>query len=161
MNDELEAPKLFRLSPRSYQRLGGVHPDLVRVVEYAIEWTLVDFRITEGVRTLERQKELVKAGKSKTMNSRHLSGKAVDVAAVLNGVVKWELVHYGGIAEAFGIASRKTGIPIVWGAVWDRHCGDLGDPLREVDRYAQRRRARGLTPFIDGPHFELCRVAYP
>lgn len=80
----------FRLSQRSRERLKGVHPDLVAVVEAAILLTPVDFMITEGLRTPARQAELVRAGASRTLNSRHLTGHAVDVAAWVDGGVRWD-----------------------------------------------------------------------
>ena len=125
----------FRLSIRSRDRLKGVHPDLVAVVERAIQLTGVDFMITEGLRTPARQAELVRAGASRTQNSRHLTGHAVDVAALVAGQVRWDWPLYPRIAEAFRQASRELNTPITWGGDWPR--------LR------------------DGPHFELARQAYP
>lgn len=125
----------FRLSQRSRERLKGVHPDLVAVVEAAILLTPVDFMITEGLRTPERQAELVRAGASRTLNSRHLTGHAVDVAAWVDGGVRWDWPLYPRIAGAFKAAAAAAGIPLIWGGDWPR--------LR------------------DGPHFELDRRAYP
>ena len=71
----------FKLGPRSVARLKGVHPDLVKVVERAIQLTPVDFTVLEGLRSLERQKALVAAGASQTLKSRHLDGHAVDLGA--------------------------------------------------------------------------------
>ncbi len=125
----------FRLSARSRDRLKGVHPDLVRVVERAIQLTGVDFMITEGLRTPARQAELKRAGASQTLNSRHLTGHAVDVAAWVDGDVRWDWPLYPRIASAFKQAARELNTPIIWGGDWAR--------LR------------------DGPHFELDRKAYP
>lgn len=125
----------FRLSTRSRDRLKGVHPDLVRVVERAIQLTGVDFMITEGLRTPARQAELKRAGASQTLNSRHLTGHAVDVAAWVDGDVRWDWPLYPHIAAAFKQAARELNTPIIWGGDWPR--------LR------------------DGPHFELDRKAYP
>ncbi|MFC5388423.1 M15 family metallopeptidase [Brevundimonas bullata] len=125
----------FRLSQRSRARLAGVHPDLVAVVEAAIRRTEVDFMVTEGLRDLARQAALVKAGASRTLNSRHLTGHAVDVAALIEGQVRWDWPLYGRIAGAFKAAARDLNIPLTWGGDWTR--------LR------------------DGPHFELDRRAYP
>jgi len=115
--------------------MAGVHPDLVRVVEAAIGLTPIDFMITEGLRTAERQKSLVKAGASRTLRSRHLTGHAVDVAALVDGRVRWDWPLYPRIAEAFKAAAKTLDVPIVWGGDWPR--------LR------------------DGPHFELQRSRYP
>lgn len=125
----------FRLSQRSRDRLKGVHPDLVAVVEAAIRLTSVDFMITEGLRTPARQAELVRAGASRTPNSRHLTGHAVDVAAWIDGGVRWDWPLYPRIAEAFKAAAAASGVALIWGGDWPR--------LR------------------DGPHFELDRRTYP
>jgi peptidoglycan L-alanyl-D-glutamate endopeptidase CwlK len=125
----------FRLSQRSRERLKGVHPDLVAVVEAAILLTPVDFMVTEGLRTPARQAELVRAGASRTLNSRHLTGHAVDVAALVGGGVRWDWPLYPRIAGACMEAATAAGSPLIWGGDWPR--------LR------------------DGPHFELDRRAYP
>lgn len=125
----------YRLSQRSRTRMRGVHPDLIAVVEAAILRTEVDFMITEGLRNPARQASLVKAGASRTLKSRHLTGHAVDVAALVDGQVRWDWPLYGRIAEAFKGAARDLGVPLTWGGDWTR--------LR------------------DGPHFELDRKAYP
>ncbi len=125
----------FRLSQRSRAALLGVHPDLVAVVEAALELTPVDFMVTEGLRTAARQAELVRAGASRTLNSRHLTGHAVDVAAWVDGQVRWDWPLYPRIAEAFKAAAKGRGVRLIWGGDWPR--------LR------------------DGPHFELDRGAYP
>ncbi len=125
----------FRLSSRSRARLIGVHPALTAVVEAAITRTPVDFMITEGLRTAERQAALVKAGASRTTRSRHLTGHAVDVAALVEGQVRWDWPLYGRIAEAFKAAALDLKTPLIWGGDWKS--------LR------------------DGPHFELDRKAFP
>lgn len=125
----------FRLSERSLRRLAGVHPRLVALVKEAAALTPVDFMVTEGLRTAERQAALVRAGASRTRNSRHLTGHAVDVAALVDGQVRWDWPLYPRIAAAFKAAAARQGTPIVWGGDWPR--------LR------------------DGPHFELDRKAFP
>ena len=125
----------FRLSARSRARIKGVDPRLVAVVERAIVLTPVDFMITEGLRDAKRQAALVKAGASRTLNSRHLTGHAVDVAALVDGKVRWDWPLYPPIAEAFKTAARELDTPIIWGGDWPR--------LR------------------DGPHFELDRRGFP
>lgn len=125
----------FKLSERSKGRLKSVHPDLVRVVEKALLLTDVDFAVTEGLRTKERQAELFKAGKSQTMNSRHITGHAVDLAAYVNGQVSWDKEHYYAIARAMLESARMLGVQIVWGG--------------------------NFKSFFDGPHFELDRRVYP
>lgn len=125
----------FAFSSQSRRRMQGVHPDLVRVMELAIRKSPVDFRITEGLRTPERQRELVRAGASRTLRSRHLTGHAVDVVALVNGQVRYDWPLYPRIAKAVKDAAAELAVPIVWGGDWPT--------LR------------------DGPHFELERSAYP
>lgn len=132
--------KPFALSRKSQAKLGGVHPDLVKVVKRAIEITPVDFGITEGLRSVTRQKELVAAGKSMTMNSRHLTGHAVDVVAYKDGKVSWDFGLYERIADAMFEAAKEYDITIVWGGLFKDKNGN---------------------PWPDGPHFELHRGKYP
>lgn len=121
------------LTPRDMQRLSGVHPDLVRVISRAR--ASADFIVTEGLRTPERQKQLVAAGASQTMHSRHLTGHAVDVAALVDGVVRWDWPLYDRLALAVKRAAVEEEVAIVWGGDWPK--------------------------FRDGPHFELDRRRYP
>lgn len=126
---------ICRLSKRSLDRLQGVHPRLVAVVKEASALSPVDFMITEGMRTKARQAALVRAGASRTMNSRHLTGHAVDVAAMVEGQVRWDWPLYPRIAAAFKAAAARQGTAIIWGGDW--------------------------ASLRDGPHFELDRKAFP
>lgn len=113
----------FVFSKRSRDNLRGVHPRLVAVMERALQLSDIDFVVTEGVRSLERQKELYAAGKSQTMNSRHLPkedgyARAVDVAALLRGNVSWEWGLYEKINEAVQGAASELGEKITWGGSW-------------------------------------------
>lgn len=121
------------LDDRSKVRLKGVHPDLVRVIDLAS--TRASFIVTEGLRTKERQAELFKAGASKTMNSRHLTGHAVDLAVKVGDEIRWDWPLYEELAEVVKKCARELEIPIVAGADW--------------------------VKFRDGPHFELDRKVYP
>lgn len=121
------------LSSRDMQRLSGVHPDLVRVISRAR--ASADFIVTEGLRTTERQRQLVAAGASQTMASRHLTGHAVDVAALVGGVVRWDWPLYDRLALAVKRAAAEEEVAIVWGGDWPK--------------------------FRDGPHFELAWRRYP
>ena len=106
----------YELGNRSKKSLSGVHPDLVAVVEAAIKITKQDFLVIEGVRSKDRQVELVKAGKSKTMNSRHLTGHAVDLCPY---PVDWnDHSKFNAIAEAMKAAAKDLGIPLEWGGDW-------------------------------------------
>lgn len=130
-------------SARSLKNLTGVHPDLRRVLDRALQESPVDFVITEGLRTLARQRELVRIGASKTLNSRHLTGHAVDLYAWVDldtdGVV--EFVEMASprllkqIADAVKGAAKAENVPVVWGGDW--------------------------RTFKDMPHFELDRRTYP
>lgn len=143
----------FSLSQRSRNGLKGVDPRLVAIVERAIQLTPVDFIVTEGLRTKARQAELVASGASRTMESRHITGHAVDVVA-WQGTVRWELPLYYPIAKAFRDASNELGTPIRWGGAWVLLVPNL-NPFEAVERYAQRQRAAGKSVFIDAPHFEV------
>ena len=108
----------FRLSQRSLRRLDGVHPRLVALAHEAIALSPVDFMITEGLRTRARQIALVRAGASRTKHSRHLTGHAIDVAAMVDGQVRWDWPLYPRIAAAFKAAAARQGTAIVWGGDW-------------------------------------------
>jgi len=125
----------FKLSKRSLSRLEGVHPDLVKVVMLAITLTDVDFGVTEGLRTVERQRVLKSAGASQTMNSRHITGHAVDLVAYIGAGISWDWPLYYKIADAMKRAAQSLEIPMVWGGDW--------------------------KSFKDGPHYELDRRKYP
>jgi peptidoglycan L-alanyl-D-glutamate endopeptidase CwlK len=150
----------FALSARSKSKLAGVHPDLVRVIERAIELTNVDFGVTEGLRSKERQLELVTAGASKTLNSRHITGHAVDLAAFVGAELRWDFGLYLKLAEAVRAAARELGTQVVWGACWEpiNDCSNLSDAVAE---YTARKKLEGGHALIDGPHFELSRRSYP
>jgi len=148
---------MFRLGKRSHDRLFGVDPRLVAVVNTAIGITKVDFGVTEGLRTRETQEAYVKAGKSQTMNSKHLTGEAVDLVAYINGAVSWELNLYDDIADAMKIAAIEHDLPLRWGAAWN--IADIrkweGTMASAMNFYIDERRRMNRRPFIDAPHFEI------
>ena len=125
----------YVLSKKSLDRLSGVHQDLVEVVKRAIEITEVDFAVLEGVRSKTRQEQLVKAGASQTMRSRHLTGHAVDLGAYVGGQVRWDWPLYYKIADAIKKAAAELNVSIEWGGDW--------------------------KTFKDGPHFQLPFKEYP
>lgn len=147
----------FKLSKRSLGRLEGVNPDLVAVVKRAIEISKVDFGVTEGLRSVETQRQYVAAGKSQTMKSKHLEGRAVDLVAYVGSSVSWELNLYDDIANAMRVAAIELDVPIKWGAAWS--VGDIrdydGSMAEAMNEYIDLRRSQGRRPFIDGPHFEM------
>ena len=123
------------LTARCGQRLAGVHPDLVRVVERAAR-DGARFRVIEGLRSMDRQAELVRAGKSQTMRSRHLTGHAVDLAALDEaGRVTWARPAYEALASQVKAAAAAERVQIEWGGDW--------------------------RSFFDGPHFQLPWASYP
>lgn len=125
----------FKFSARSVEKLNTAHPDLQLVMMQAITLTPIDFAITEGIRTVEKQRTFVIRGASKTMNSRHLTGHAVDVAAYIGREVRWDWPLYELIADSVKQAAKNLKIPIEWGGDWKR--------------------------FRDGPHFQLPWEIYP
>lgn len=152
----------FKLSNRSLGNLEGVHPDMVATVKRAIELTKVDFGITCGLRTVEEQKKLVAAGRSQTMNSKHIPqsdgySHAVDSLAYVDGQVCWEIAVYDDICDAMAAAARETGTAIKWGAAWSEGdiCSYKGSAEDAMNAYVDLRRSQNRRPFIDGPHFEL------
>lgn len=148
---------MYELSQRSLSRLEGVDERLVKVVCAAIKLSNVDFGVSEGLRTEERQKELVSKGASKTMKSKHLEGKAVDLVGYIGGQVSWEVTTYDDIADAIRMAARAEGVKIRWGAAWhiDDICEYEGFMEDAMNDYVDLRRSQGKRPFIDAPHFEL------
>lgn len=154
---------MFALGTKSLSRLTGVHDHLARVVKRAITLSTVDFTVVEGLRSLDRQRDLVATGASQTLASRHLTGHAVDLAPVVGGIGRWDwpLVHQ--LAVAMRAAGRADGIPVRWGGAWDVLLTETGDedPEALMEAYAARMRAAGRKPFVDGPHFELPSNLYP
>ncbi len=147
----------FVLGTRSLQRLKGVHPDLVKVVKRAIQLTGIDFTVLEGLRTVERQRELVRTGASQTLNSRHITGHAVDLGAFVAGAVQWEWRLYPQIADAVRRAAIETSVPVRWGGGWFllNDCTSLRSIELKVGAYTAERKAQKRPAFLDGPHFEL------
>lgn len=134
----------MELTKRSETNLAKVHPDLVRVVRRAARLVTdptLGFVITCGIRTLAQQRELMRIGATRTMNSRHLPGRrnglshAVDIAVMHNGKIKWDWPLYADMAKVFKQAARDVGVPIEWGGDW--------------------------KTFKDGPHFQLPSAKYP
>jgi peptidoglycan L-alanyl-D-glutamate endopeptidase CwlK len=123
---------MFVLSNKSLSKLDGVHPDLVAVVKRAIQVTKQDFMVIEGLRSLARQEQLVASGASQTMNSRHLTGHAVDVVPY---PLSWDWPLYYPIADAMKQAADELNVDLEWGGDW--------------------------RSFKDGPHWQLSWKSYP
>ena len=147
----------FKLSSRSLKKLKGVDEGIVAVVKDAIGITKVDFGVTFGLRTLEEQKKLYESGRSQTMKSKHLEGRAVDLVAYFGSDISWELNVYDDICDAMAEAARKNNVAIKWGAAWSE--GDIreyaGTAEDAMNAYVDLRRSQGRRPFIDAPHFEM------
>jgi peptidoglycan L-alanyl-D-glutamate endopeptidase CwlK len=118
-----------RMDERSLERLAGVHPKLVRLIKDFAQISPMDFIVVEGLRTTERQRELVQAGASKTMASKHLVGRAVDLGVIVVGEYRGDWPLYTKLGKALKAHAKTMGIDIVWGGDW--------------------------KSFKDGPHFEL------
>lgn len=121
------------LNDKSVQRMAGVDPRLVAVMGAAAAICPLQFIITEGLRTKERQAMLYEAGKSQTMNSEHLKGRAVDVCVLIDGKADWNFKNYRVVACAVKAAARQLGVPVEWGGDW--------------------------ATLKDGPHFQVQRGA--
>ena len=146
----------FKLSQRSLDRLKGLDQDLIDVVQRAIDITEIDFGVSEGLRTLERQKELVEKGASQTLKSKHLGGKAVDLVAYIGPRVSWELKVYDDIADAMRQAAKELDVTLRWGAAWHKNLTDTDMTSEDLmNEYIDLRRSQNRRPFIDAPHFEL------
>lgn len=122
----------FALGKQSLHRLRGVHPLLVGVVVRAIRITSADFTVYEGVRSLARQMELFDSGRSRTMNSRHLTGHAVDLPAYRHGVPVWDSVLAQPIANAMLQASKECGVTLRWGGDWDMDGSQDDESFRDL-----------------------------
>jgi len=120
---------MYKLGKRSLDRLEGINGDLARVVKRAIQITEIDFTVLEGMRSEERQRELVAKGASQTMKSLHLIGEAVDIAPYIDGRISWDWPPYYELARAMKQAAEELGVTITWGGDW--------------------------KTFKDGPHFQI------
>lgn len=124
----------FRLNVRSVGNLVGIHHALLHVVRMAADRSDLEFIVTEGLRTPERQRQLLAAGATRTLNSRHLTGHAVDLAAMVDGEVRWDWPLYAKLATIVKSTAKDVGTPIEWGGDWK---------------------------FRDGPHFQLPWADFP
>lgn len=131
----------FIFSQRSKHNLSGVNPLLVKIAYRALEISTADFAVIEGVRTLEKQKENVKKGVSKTLDSRHLTGDAIDIlpSAIKPGM-EWQPHFFEPVLMAFKQAADEEGVTLRFGKNWK------SDPNLPVE-----------TRFTDYPHIEIPR----
>lgn len=127
--------RTWTLSTRDQERLKGVHPSIVRVLNRAAKDGAPKFAVIEGLRTVARQKQLVAAGASKTMRSRHIHGFAVDIAPLIGGKISWDWPAFYPLAKAIKSAAAAEGVTLTWGGSW--------------------------RTFKDGPHWELPHASHP
>lgn len=152
----------FSLGPSSIKELTGVHKDLVAVVKRAIQLTTQDFAVHDGIRTAAEQQRLVDAGASQTLDSRHLTGHAVDLVPCVNGKLRWEWPLIYKVAAAVRAAARELRVPLRWGGAWDiDFTASTAAPEALAAAYSARRKRQKKIAFLDGPHFELPREKYP
>ena len=153
----------FTLGAASLKELAGVRPALVETVKRAIQISAQDFTVHDGIRTIEEQRRYVAQGVSKTMKSKHLEGRAVDLVPWIEGKPRWWWPQIYQIAAAMCIAARELKSDVVWGAVWDMRLADLAVGVTDPARLAKALQAEGLaynarhpgSDFPDGPHFEI------
>jgi peptidoglycan L-alanyl-D-glutamate endopeptidase CwlK len=165
----------YRLGPASEANLVGVEAGLVLCTRHAILITRQDFGVFEGLRMLERQRRLVLAGASRTLDSFHIAdelgvGHALDNVPFVDGRLQWQLPCCNQVARAMRTASLELKVPITWGRVWDRLLGDLDPDALEHERHLYVLRYQATHPPVlvngtltaqypldDGPHFQGLR----
>lgn len=129
----------FKFGKSSEEKLATVHSKLSSAARKALQLSPIDFGITEGKRSEQKQKQLVAEGASKTMKSKHLTGHAIDIVCYVDGKITWELEYYQIVANAFALACEELKINLRWGGSWKVNDFTL-DPKNK---------------FIDAVHFEL------
>lgn len=151
----------------SLKELAGVHPALVLVSNLAIGkskgFGFCDWTVHDGIRTLEEQKRFFEQGFSRTMKSKHLEGRAVDLVPWIDGKPRWWWPQIYQIASCMFLAANEIGVAIRWGCVWDRRlndlCGDVVDPQKLPKALQQEGLDYNVrhpgSDFPDGPHYEL------
>jgi peptidoglycan L-alanyl-D-glutamate endopeptidase CwlK len=153
----------YKLGARSLERLESLKPKLADVVKWAIKLTTQDFTVLETLRTLQRQKELLASGATRTLKSKHLMQSdgychAVDLGAWNDGAVTWGFHDYYEIVQAMDKAATEHGVAgnIRWGGIWDRTLGDFGGfKISDYEEAIEAYKIRHKGPdFLDGPHFE-------
>jgi peptidoglycan L-alanyl-D-glutamate endopeptidase CwlK len=148
---------MFKLGTTSKSRLEGLDGRLIRGVSYAINITKVDLFVVEGIRGLEQQKWNVASGVSQTMDSKHLTGDAVDIAAYVGREAVWEGPDMFVVGEAMRKGFQHQGTSVRWGGAW--HIPDItkyeGTLEEANEEYIALRKSQGKKPFIDLPHWEL------
>jgi peptidoglycan L-alanyl-D-glutamate endopeptidase CwlK len=152
----------FKFGPGSLNELKNVHQDLVAVVNRSLAYSVQDFAVHDGIRSLDQQKSLFAKGAAKTLDSRHITGHAVDLVPYINGKLRWEWPPIFLIAEAMRMAAKELDVKLRWGGAWDIDFTDSeAAPEDLMIDYGARIKKQGKHPFLDGPHFELKKAFYP
>ena len=108
----------FTLTSADERKLVGVNSRLVSVVRGVALIAPVRFKVVEGMRTMTRQRQLLKEGKTKTLSSKHLIGRAVDIAPIVDGKVSWDWKHFTPLVSCARAVSADLGVPLVFGYDW-------------------------------------------
>jgi peptidoglycan LD-endopeptidase CwlK len=145
----------YRFGSRSLAELEGVDEGLVAVCHRALELSRIDFGVYDGLRTPDEQRLLVQTGVSQTLNSKHLTGQAVDLVPFIGGRFRWEWKPIFEIAAAVRLAAVEQDIRIIWGGSWTELTNTTESPESMYLNYIRRKQAEGEKPFADGPHMQL------
>lgn len=146
----------YRLGENSLKKLSTVKEPLQKVVKLAITYTTQDFSVVQGIRTEAQQREYLKKGTTRTMKSKHLVGKAVDLCPYVDGkpdFSDWDKFY--PIAASMQKAAKELNIRIRWGGCWDYINDKVGTPEQWTKSYVQYRKSLGKSAFLDAPHFEI------
>ncbi len=109
---------MYLLDKRSLKNLQGVHPSLVQLMKTAILSSPFPFIITEGLRSTKRPQQLFQEGKTKTLHSYHLGGRAVDIAVLVNNCITWKYPYYEKVAKHILTLAKEKNLSITWGGTW-------------------------------------------
>ena len=122
--DHLRIKKMFKLGNKSKERLKGVDPRIIEIIELALTISVIDFGIPQygGLRTLPTQKLLFdkKVSPCDGINNKsmHQSGLAFDVFAYVDGAASWDRYQLTQVAAAILQAASMLGYALSWGGLW-------------------------------------------
>lgn len=145
----------FKLDPESLKKLSLVNKRLQSVVVRAAEISEQEFTVLEGLRSPERQKQLLSQGNTQTLKSNHITGNAVDLVPKVNGKISWDWKYFYPIANAMDNAADELKIKLTWGSAWNGTTEDWDNSKEAQDKYKRVRKAAGKSAFLDGPHWEI------
>lgn len=145
----------FKLDPESLKKLSLVNKRLQSVVLRAAEISEQEFTVLEGLRSPERQKQLLSQGNTQTLKSNHITGNAVDLVPKVNGKISWDWKYFYPIANAMDNAADELKIKLTWGSAWNGTTEDWDNSKEAQDKYKRVRKAAGKSAFLDGPHWEI------